>query len=172
MLAWCFLFLGYNSTTNVHSCPGEHCKRDDELCISLPAGSRGQVGAFPHYYSWSNQNIVHTNMCLCLLSQWLCGSKRHVSDLHLCFSVCLHLVEEAPCDNMGGWERVISGIYVVTFRSHKPLCLCWCFSFYINLRLVCRLAAGVGLLHETGCSKYTDEVLRVVGLWARGIFCR
>ena len=43
---------------------------------------------------------VSVFVCVCVF-QRLCSGQQLVADLHLCISVCVHMVEEATRKNMG-----------------------------------------------------------------------
>jgi len=184
MVITCFLmvvFSGNNTATDVCCCFGKHCKRDDELHLPLLAWFGCSVGmliyiSVRYFKSKLICSYTDINLNVCAL-QWICSSQQSVSDLHLYFSVCLHLVEEAPRYNMGRWWRVVKSGDVMILKSHLLLF----HVFLINVhkwvspspcRLVCGITAGMGLLHEACHPQHINEVLWVVGLWVWGILCR
>lgn len=55
------------------------------------------------------------------------------------------------------------------------VCVCVCCDEQLSTalyRLVCRVTAGVGLVHEAGRAQHHDDLLRVVGLRVGGLPCR
>ena len=174
-----FVYSGYNIATNVHCCFGKHSKLADKLRPPPLAGSGGQVGAF-HIFQSNVLNLkkamTHWSVCVCVcvcVLQWICCSLLTLSDLHLCVSVCLHLVEEAACEHMGRWGMWY--LWPLLLLSHSSTSIFFTLYKWVSLspcRLVCGITRGVGLVHETGHSQYTHDVFWGVDLWDWRILCR
>ena len=170
-----FVFSGYNSATNVRCCFGKHSKRGDELHLSLLAGSGRCVGVLTFQCIILNlSEMARTDFiqCMCFSGS---AAANTLSQIYICAFLFAYIWwKKLHVKTWGGEAFIFTG----SLCSHTGLCsfsmlLIWHKWASPSLcRLVCRITAGVGLLHEAGHSQHIHDLLWVVGVWVWRIFCR
>lgn len=92
--------------------------------------------------------------------QWLRHHQLPLWVFLLSAVIWLHPMEEAPPEDLGWWVwRSRSGRIPAECSGHAELTVCWCLLWIRLPRLVHAVSAGVGLLHEAGCSQHTRDML-------------
>lgn len=185
ILWFLFCYLGYNPASDVHSCFSKHCQCGDKLHLSLLAGFGRRVRS-PAPFTHS----VHSLLFNCesewtlIIITWTClpysgsAAANCLAQIYICAFMFAYIWwRKLHVTTWGGnfTTRCISTpalmISWTTLFSHQPF-LPQKWASFSPCRLVCRITAGVGLLHEAGPSQHTNAVFWMVDLWDRRILCR